>query len=61
VRGTAALLAFAAATAVSMALVSSAFGYALARGPAAGRLRALIPVLGTCGLVFGAWYGLGAL
>jgi cytochrome c biogenesis protein CcdA len=61
VRGTAALLTFAAATALSMALVSFAFGYALARGPAAGRLRGLIPVLGAGGLVFGAWYGLGAL
>jgi ABC-type nickel/cobalt efflux system permease component RcnA len=61
VAGAAALLLFAAATAVSMALVSSAFGYALARGPVAGRLGALAPVLGTCGLLFGAWYALGAL
>jgi cytochrome c biogenesis protein CcdA len=61
VRGTAALLTFAAAAALSMAFVSFAFGHALARGPAEGRLRGLVPVLGTCGLLFGAWYGLGAL
>jgi ABC-type nickel/cobalt efflux system permease component RcnA len=61
VAGAAALLLFALATAVSMTLVSSAFGYALARGPVAGRLATLAPVLGTCGVVFGAWYALGAL
>jgi prepilin signal peptidase PulO-like enzyme (type II secretory pathway) len=60
VRSAAALL-FAAATAVSMAVVSTAFGLALARGPAAGRLAALAPVLGVCGLAFGIWYGLGAV
>jgi ABC-type nickel/cobalt efflux system permease component RcnA len=61
VAGAAALVLFALATAVSMALVSSAFGYALARGPVAGRLAALAPVLGASGLLFGAWYALGAL
>jgi ABC-type nickel/cobalt efflux system permease component RcnA len=61
VAGTAALALFASATAVSMALVSSAFGYALARGPAAGRLAALAPLIGTGGVLFGAWYALGAL
>jgi ABC-type nickel/cobalt efflux system permease component RcnA len=60
VAGAAALLLFASATAVSMALVSSAFGYALARGPVAGRLGALAPVIGTGGVVFGAWYAVGA-
>ncbi len=61
VRGAAALLVFAAATAVSMALVSSAVGLALARGPAARRVEAMAPVLAAFGLAFGAWYGLGAL
>jgi high-affinity nickel permease len=61
VAATAALLLFALATAVSMALVSSACGYALARGPVAARLATLVPVVGGCGLAFGAWYALGAL
>jgi hypothetical protein len=61
VAGAAALLLFASATALSMALVSSGFGYALARGPAAGRLAALAPLVGTGGVLFGAWYALGAL
>ena len=39
----------------------AAFGYALARGPVAGRLATLVPVLGGCGLAFGAWYALAAL
>jgi hypothetical protein len=56
-----ALLLFAAATAASMALVSSAFGYALARGPVRHRLTSLVPVLGAASLIFGVWYSLGAL
>jgi HupE / UreJ protein len=56
VAGTAALLLFAAATAVSMALASSAFGLAVARG----RAGALAPLIGAGGLVFGAWYALAA-
>jgi hypothetical protein len=59
--GVAALLLFAGGTAVSMALVSSAFGYALARGPVARRLTRLVPVLGTASLIFGVWYALGAV
>jgi ABC-type nickel/cobalt efflux system permease component RcnA len=61
VNGVVALLVFAAATAVSMALVSSAFGYALARGAVRRRLTDLVPVLGTASLIFGVWYSLGAL
>jgi ABC-type nickel/cobalt efflux system permease component RcnA len=53
----AALLLFAGATAVSMAFASAAFAFALARGP----VGALAPVIGTCGLLFGAWYALAAL
>jgi ABC-type nickel/cobalt efflux system permease component RcnA len=58
---TAALLLFAAATASSMALVSAAWGRALACGPVARRLVALAPVLGSLSLLFGVWYGTSAL
>lgn len=60
VTGVAALVLFAAATAVSMALVSSSFGYALARGSVARRAGSLIPVLALASLAFGAWYALDA-
>jgi high-affinity nickel permease len=53
----AALALFAVATAVSMALASALFGLALARGP----VRALAPVIGSAGLLFGAWYAFAAL
>jgi hypothetical protein len=56
-----ALVVFACGTAASMALVSSAFGRALARGPLLARAAAVIPVLGTASLLFGCWYALGAL
>lgn len=56
VPGIAALLLFAAGAAVSMALLSAVFGYALARAPIAGRVSALIPVAAVASLVFGAWY-----
>lgn len=59
--GVVALLLFAAGTAMSMALVSAAFGYALARGPVARRLTRVVPVLGTASLVFGVWYTAGAV
>jgi cytochrome c biogenesis protein CcdA len=61
VQGALALLLFAAATAASMALVSSMFGYALTRGEVRHRLTRLVPVLGTASLIFGVWYSLGAL
>jgi hypothetical protein len=61
VTGVAALVLFASATAVSMALVSSSFGYALARGPVARRASSLIPVLALASLAFGAWYALEAV
>ncbi len=60
-RAVLALLLFAAATAVSMALVSSAFGYALVRGPVIRRLRSLVPILGAASLVFGVWYSVQAV
>jgi ABC-type nickel/cobalt efflux system permease component RcnA len=61
VEGVATLALFAAGTAVSMALASSGFGIALARGTLAGRLRATVPALGAASLLFGVWYALGAL
>jgi ABC-type nickel/cobalt efflux system permease component RcnA len=59
--GVVALVGFAAATAVSMAIVSSAFGYALARGPIARVVGPLMPVVGVASLVFGVWYATGAV
>ncbi|MGH7527902.1 MAG: hypothetical protein ACREMX_14495 [Gemmatimonadales bacterium] len=56
-----ALALFAAATAVSMSLASTAFGYALARGPVARRLSHLVPLFGTASLLFGVWYAVSAL
>jgi ABC-type nickel/cobalt efflux system permease component RcnA len=61
VTGVVALVLFAAGTAVSMALVSSSFGYALAREPVARRANSLIPVLALVSLAFGAWYALDAI
>jgi high-affinity nickel permease len=59
--GVLALLLFAAGTAVSMALVSSAFGYALARGPVARLVGPLMPLVGVASLGFGVWYAAGAI
>ncbi len=55
------LLSFAAATALSMALVSAAVGYGLVRGPIAPRLERIVPPLGAASFVFGVWYALQAL
>ncbi len=60
-RAAVALGIFAAGTAVSMALVSMAFGSALTRGAVARRLVRLIPAFGLASLAFGAWYALAAL
>jgi hypothetical protein len=59
--GVVALVLFAGATAVSMALVSSSLGYALARGPLARRTDALIPVLALASVAFGVWYAFDAV
>jgi high-affinity nickel permease len=56
-----ALLIFALFTAISMALVSTAFGYAISRGPILARFARVAPVLGLASLAFGAWYALGAV
>jgi hypothetical protein len=61
VEALAALLALALGTAVSMALVSSAFGYAITRGPVPARMRTLAPSMGAVALAFGAWYTLAAV
>ena len=59
--GIAALLLFAAGTAASMALVSAAFGYALARPRVATRVSSLVPILAVVSLLFGTWYALAAM
>jgi ABC-type nickel/cobalt efflux system permease component RcnA len=56
-----ALLLFAAGTAVSMALLSTAFGLVIAGGPIARNFERVAPVLGVLSLAFGVWYALGAL
>jgi cytochrome c biogenesis protein CcdA len=58
---TVALLLFAAGTAASMALLSTAFGLAIAGGPIGNNFERVAPVLGALGVAFGAWYALGAL
>jgi ABC-type nickel/cobalt efflux system permease component RcnA len=61
VEGLVALFVLAFFTAVSMAIASTSFGYALSRGPVLRRLVAVAPALGVLSLAFGAWYALGAL
>lgn len=61
VQATGALLLFAAGTAVSMALLSTAFGLVIAGGPVARNFERVVPVLGILSMAFGAWYALGAL
>jgi ABC-type nickel/cobalt efflux system permease component RcnA len=57
----AALVVLALGTALSMALVSGAFGFALGRGPLLRRFERLAPALGVASLVFGVWYALAAV
>jgi hypothetical protein len=57
----AALAVFAAFTALSMAMASTTFGFALSRGSAQRRYVAVTPALGALSLLFGLWYALGAL
>ena len=61
VQATGALLLFVAGTAISMALLSTAFGFAIAGGPVGRNFERVAPVLGVLGVAFGAWYTLGAL
>jgi cytochrome c biogenesis protein CcdA len=60
-QATGALLLFAAGTAVSMALLSTAFGLVIAGGPIARNFERIAPVLGVLSMAFGVWYALGAL
>ena len=60
-QATGALLLFAVGTAVSMALLSTAFGLAIAGGPVGRNFERVAPVLGVLGVAFGTWYALGAL
>ena len=57
----AALLVLALGTAVSMAVLSSAFGNAITRGPVLRRMLAFAPTMGLVTLAFGGWYTLGAV
>lgn len=56
----AALGIFAACTALSMAVLSTGFGLALASAPARRSFHFLAPALGAASLTFGVWYALGA-
>jgi len=58
---TGALLLFAVGTAVSMALLSTAFGLVIAGDPIARDFERVAPVLGVLSMAFGAWYALGRL
>ncbi len=60
-QATGALLIFAAGTAISMALLSTAFGFAIAAGPLARNFERVAPILGVLAAAFGVWYALGAL
>ena len=61
VNAVAGLLLFATATAASMARVSAAVGYGLARGPIAPRLERLVPPVAAASFIFGVWYAFQAL
>jgi ABC-type nickel/cobalt efflux system permease component RcnA len=56
-----ALLIFAAGTAASMALLSTAFGLAIATGPVRRNVERVAPVLGVLAAAFGIWYAASAL
>ena len=56
-----ALAIFAVCTALSMTLLSTGFGRALASAPLRGSFDRLAPALALLSLAFGAWYALGAL
>ena len=56
-----ALLIFAAGTAASMALLSTALGLTIAGGPIGRNFERVAPVLGVLSMAFGIWYALGAL
>jgi hypothetical protein len=55
-----ALVALALLTAVSMTILSTAFGAALATRPLQASFQAVAPVFGLAGLAFACWYGAAA-
>ena len=57
----AALGLFALCTALSMAALSTGFGFTLSRARVAATFQRLAPALATLSLSFGVWYSLGAL
>lgn len=56
-----ALMVLALGTAISMAALSSVFGYAITRGAVLRRTLAFAPAMGVLTLAFGGWYALGAV
>jgi cytochrome c biogenesis protein CcdA len=56
-----ALLLFAAGTTLSMALLSTAFGLAIAGGPIGRNFGRVAPLLRCSSMAFGVWYALGAV
>ena len=55
------MVVLALGTALSMAVLSLAFGWAITRGPVLRRTLALAPAMGLLTLAFGCWYALGAV
>jgi high-affinity nickel permease len=56
-----ALVLFAVCTAISMAILSTGFGHVLQRPQLQQTVARVVPAFGAFGVVFGAWYALGAL
>lgn len=56
-----ALALFAGCTAISMAMLSTGFGYVLERPRIQRAFTTVVPAFGAIGVCFGAWYALGAL
>ena len=56
-----ALTLFATFTAISMAVISTTFGFVMTRDAVAARYLAVVPLIGAASLAFGAWYALGAI
>jgi high-affinity nickel permease len=54
------LALFALCTAISMALLSTGFGFTLTSAPVRRSFARLAPALGVASLAFGVWYALGA-
>ena len=61
VQAAATLAVFALGTALSMAVLSTGFGFALEHDAIARRVPALVPPAGAVGVLFGLWYALSAI